>query len=390
MKPGPLVNEHGNRCRKPPASAFQPSSRTLTNATSLIPSTLLLALLTAGPATGPLDDSLSAFDPLMHEAMESVNATAASLCITRGDQSLARRAYGWFDNAKRRELTPDHTFRLGSNSKPFTAAVIYRLVESTDLELGSTVAPLLKIRSATGRFEDDRFADITIKHLLTHHGGFDREKSFDPMYRLKQIRSEIRPNRFLRSEDVITYMLQRPLDFEPGERRAYSNFGYVLLGRVIEAETGKPYEEAINDLLAKPLGIESLRVSHVDRKRRPPLEVDYPKESGQWMRVRAAAGGLTCTPEGLCKLMAAHWITGPPREGGRFNFLHYGSLPDTTLCYMEQRPDGTNIAIALNARRNSTYLEDVQSLRGRAVAILEEAASKEATDALDQLLNQLE
>ena len=53
---------------------------------------------------------------------------------------------------------------------------------------------------------------------------------------------------------IIRFMLGRPLDFAPGEKHAYSNFGYCMLGRIIERITGKTYEEAVREVVLKPLG----------------------------------------------------------------------------------------------------------------------------------------
>ena len=52
-------------------------------------------------------------------------------------------------------------------------------------------------------------------------------------------------------EHIIRYQLGQPLDFDPGERYAYSNFGYCLLGRVIEKLTGKPYEQYVQGSVSR-------------------------------------------------------------------------------------------------------------------------------------------
>ena len=60
--------------------------------------------------------------------------------------------------------------------------------------------------------------------------------------------------------NVIEYMLAQPLQFTPGEKSVYSNFGYCILGRVIEKITGQPYETAVRRDLLQPLGIKDMKL----------------------------------------------------------------------------------------------------------------------------------
>ena len=85
---------------------------------------------------------------------------------------------------------------------------------------------------------DRRWREVTIHQLLQHTGGWDRDKSFDPMFHNNQICEELKIPSPALQKDIIRYMVRQPLDFNPGERYAYSNFGYCLLGRVIEKVTG--------------------------------------------------------------------------------------------------------------------------------------------------------
>jgi CubicO group peptidase (beta-lactamase class C family) len=75
--------------------------------------------------------------------------------------------------------------------------------------------------------------------------------------------------------DVIRYMLGQPFDFEPGDRYAYSNFGYCLLGRVIEAVTGQPYEKAVRQRILAPIGITRMRLGATLESGRAEGEVRY-------------------------------------------------------------------------------------------------------------------
>ena len=74
---------------------------------------------------------------------------------------------------------------------------------------------------------------------------------------------------------VIRYMSKQKLDFDPGARYAYSNFGYCLLGRIIETVTGLGYESYIQRHLLKPLGIFDMRIGQSLLSERAPAEVNY-------------------------------------------------------------------------------------------------------------------
>lgn len=331
---------------------------------------LLLAILAADlPARGDLPESLSALDADVAELAGVTGLTAASLAVDAGDGEVLTRCWGWANRNRSRPVTPKSTFRLGSNTKPFTSAAVVKLVKTTDLGYDTPVLPMLledlKIRPRGG-VADDRWEKITVDHLLKHEGGWDRDETFDPLYKLDLVRKATRPRPRLEGRHVVQFMLTQPLQFDPGSRDCYSNFGYVTLGRVVEAATGKDHEDAVRELIAGPLGIEDLRVSNKLPNRRHGLEVDYPKDDRREMVPRDASGGMACSPTSLCKFMNAYWISGRPRKGlSRGSYYHYGSLPGTTMCWMVQRPDGVNWALAVNARRDDKYLEDLEAMRGR-------------------------
>lgn len=95
---------------------------------------------------------------------------------------------------------------------------------------------------AAGSEFDVRQREITIRHLLEHRGGWDRDKSFDAMFEPVRFAKLLDVPAPAGPREVIRAMLRQKLDFNPGERYAYSNFGYCLLGRVIEKLSGMTYE----------------------------------------------------------------------------------------------------------------------------------------------------
>jgi len=103
-------------------------------------------------------------------------------------------------------------------------------------------------------------AQVTVRHLLQHTGGWDRDKSFDPMFRSRRIAREVGEPSPASAKGIIRYMLSRQLDFDPGTRYAYSNFGYCVLGRVIEAISGDIYEAFVKREVLAPVGILRARL----------------------------------------------------------------------------------------------------------------------------------
>lgn len=343
--------------------------------------TVVLIALAAPPTSGDLPAAYEPIDDVVIEIMNALRATAASVAVYRADEEIFTRAYGWADRGKRRPVTPENTFRIASNTKPFTAAAIRELLRNSDLTLDTPMldalnrSPTEQRSPADDELGDSRLRDITINHLLNHRAGWNRDESFDPLYRLGEIHAAGRRSKPLTMEVVIDYMLKQPLQSDPGEEYAYSNFCYLTLGRIIEVQTGKSFNEYLDKTIAKPLGIDDLAVSHRIERRRPRLEVEYPVASDRRMQVRAASGGQTTSPRSLCKFMNAYWATGVSRRpGDRRLYYHFGSLPDTTTSVMVQRRDGINWAIAFNARKNGTFEEDLVAIRSRIDRVIDDAS----------------
>ena len=98
------------------------------------------------------------------------------------------------------------------------------------------------------------------RHLLEHRGGWDRDQSFDAMFQSVRFAELVGASAPADPSAVIRAMLRQPLDFDPGERYAYSNFGYCLLGRVIEQLTDQSYESYVQRQVLAPLGISSMQI----------------------------------------------------------------------------------------------------------------------------------
>ncbi|HVE48071.1 MAG TPA: serine hydrolase domain-containing protein, partial [Casimicrobiaceae bacterium] len=135
---------------------------------------------------------------------------------------------------------------------------IMKLVEEGKLKLDDRVAPFIAhLTPAPGATVDPRWEQITIRHLLSHSGGWDRTKpngGFDPIDRPATAAAAVNVPAPASPETLIRYMKGMPLDFDPGEKFVYSNLGYIILGRVIEGLSGMPYKEYVRARVLEPVG----------------------------------------------------------------------------------------------------------------------------------------
>ncbi len=118
---------------------------------------------------------------------------------------------------------------------------------------------------------DPRLNSITVHHVLCHCGGwaanlarnpFETWTGFDPMFSTSQIAQSLSIESPARPVDIVQFMMTRPLEYEPGTHYAYSNFGYCLLGRVIEKVSGRPLgitEPRIGRSLAETRAVGEVR-----------------------------------------------------------------------------------------------------------------------------------
>jgi N-acyl-D-amino-acid deacylase len=229
------------------------------------------------PVATPAD---AAFDRHVAPFMARWNLPGGVVAVARDRRLLLLRAYGWADVAARQPARPGDLYRLASLSTPLTALTLLRLVDQGRLALDSPF--LNNLRDVTLPADaDPRLPRITLRQLLQHTGGWDRDQSFDPMFRAVEAARDQGAPVPADTATLIRYMLARPLDFDPGTRYAYSNFGYCLLGRVIESVTGQPYHQAVESLLLRPAGAHGLRLGRSRFEHRAPGEVRYYAQPGE-------------------------------------------------------------------------------------------------------------
>jgi CubicO group peptidase (beta-lactamase class C family) len=210
------------------------------------------------PITGAAMPGMAPFEKSVHDIMQKYGLPGGAFALVRDGKLIYARGFGYADVEHKTPVQPDALFRIASVSKPLTSAAIMTLVEEGKLTLDDRVAPLIAhLTPAPGASVDPRWEQITIRHLLNHSGGWDRAKpigGFDPIDRPLIAAAAVNAPAPASSETLIRYMKGMPLDFNPGEKFAYSNFGFIILGRVIERVSGMSYPEYVRARVLLPVG----------------------------------------------------------------------------------------------------------------------------------------
>jgi D-alanyl-D-alanine carboxypeptidase len=166
---------------------------------------------------------------------------AGAVLVAKNGHVLFTHAYGLADRKRGIPNTLRTRFRIGSMNKMFTAVAALQLVEAGKLEL---TAPLGKY--LTDYPNRDVATKVTIHQLLTHTGGTG--DIFGPDFDLH--RTELRT-----LADYVHLFGKRGLEFKPGSSWSYSNYGFILLGRVIEKVTGQSYYDYVRQHIYNPAGM---------------------------------------------------------------------------------------------------------------------------------------
>lgn len=231
--------------------------------------------------TGEADANLAPFDQLLTTFLAENKVPGAALAISREGRLIHARGYGLADPQKKRPVQPTSLFRIASISKPITAVGVMQLVEQNKLGLDDRILDRVKIAPLPGKPLDPRWQKITLRMLLRHTAGWDRNKSGDPIGIPSEIAKAFNQPTPVTPLQVIRYTMTRPLDFDPGKGYAYSNVGYLLLGRAIEAASGMGYEAYIKKHVLAPLGIRTTQLGRALPENRAPGEVTYHDAKGQ-------------------------------------------------------------------------------------------------------------
>jgi len=163
-----------------------------------------------------------------------------SVVVTHEDEVIFAGGSGVADLETARPMTPDTILYAGSLSKIFTGVLTLKLAEEGRLALDDAVAG---IGEAPGR----EYSGVTVRHLLTHSSGLDREGNFGYWFNAE----------FPDRQALTLYLSETRLRSEPGTSFRYSNTGYAALGAVAERASSQSYDDALRDRVLQPLGLDS-------------------------------------------------------------------------------------------------------------------------------------
>ena len=228
------------------------------------------------------------------EAAYPANGPGAAVIVTRGGQTVYSAGRGLADVQARRPITPDTVFRLGSITKQFTAALILQLVQEGRISLDDPISRFFPDYPQPG-------GAATVRQLLNHTSGIQSYTAI-PGWMVEE-----NTNRPYTTAEMIALFRDRPSPTPPGQAWAYNNSGYVMLGAIVEAVTGKPWHEVLAERITGPLGLESIGYG-VDRESGAAMARGYTEADGEvrparriHMSVPHGAGALVGTVGDLAK-----------------------------------------------------------------------------------------
>jgi CubicO group peptidase (beta-lactamase class C family) len=167
---------------------------------------------------------------------------SGSVLVARNGTPLISKGYGMANYELNVPNTPQTVFRVGSITKQFTAMAIMMLQERGKLNVADPICKFVENCPPA-------WQTITIRHLLTHTSGLANYTAL-PETRKVSVQNST-------STEIVDLFRNKPLEFKPGEKFAYSNSGYYLLGLMIDKTSGKSYAEFLRDNIFTPLGMKN-------------------------------------------------------------------------------------------------------------------------------------
>ena len=372
---------------------------------------LLLLAVTAIPSiqaqnawsvTGKEKTEFKSLDSFMTYFMKTYDLRGGQLAVARNGKVLYARGYSWAP-AGVPKIQPDNLFRIASLSKVITGIMIHKLIEKGQLSINTKVQDVLKLanNSTNGRplpvstrpvgdtTDGYYFWAVTIRDLLTHRGGWDRDinSANDPTFHHdNEIAAYYKHSLPVNEKEIAMWGASRPMQNFPGKEYHYSNFGYLLLGLVIEKLTGKDYVTAVRDELMIPSMVLRPTLSATLQKDKTAKETTYtviPAYSKECVTGPGncpiqyggenngnfdAFGGWAMSAVDYVKLLADYrrhvegmplvsrdqLLTWSPRKTGgtTVGYEHGGSLPGT-WSYTIARNDGIDFMVVWNTTNGS-------------------------------------
>ena len=243
------------------------------------------------PSAAPSED---AGPPTLGEAVSRVRgtwetydalATGAIVLVRVGDRTQVL-ASGLADASRQQPMRRDHRFPIQSITKTMVATVVLQLVAERELALDDTVEDVLPGLLPQGR-------RITIRHLLSHRAGL-----YDA------VDADLPPLGRITRDTLVEIAADRPLEFRPGSSGHYSNAGYEVLGRVVEAVTRQRLSAVLAQRVFGPAHMsDSALLGSADVHG----HVESRVVGDPYFRFLPAAGGVVSTVRDIDRFFTALW-----------------------------------------------------------------------------------
>lgn len=255
------------------------------------------ALTMASPADAVPADFAKKAEALLNHSYPADGPGAAVIVVDEGKTVFAS-GRGLADVEGKKPIDTGTVFRMGSITKQFSAAIILQLAAEGKLSLDDKLSKYLPDYPKPG-------ADATVTQLLNHTVGVQSYTGIPGWM------SEKNTAREFTTEQMIAEFSNLPSPSKPGERFDYNNSGYVLVGAIIEKVTGKPWHRAVEERIAKPLGLSTIRYGVLESQTSA-MSKGYTTRDAKLapaqvihMSVPHAAGALIGSVEDLAKWNAA-------------------------------------------------------------------------------------
>lgn len=256
-----------------------------------------MAVALAQPAGALPTDFKARADALLQKSYPA-DGPGAAVIVTDDGKTVYMAGQGLANVEAKTPITPDTIFRIGSITKQFSAAILLQLVAEGKVSLDDKLSKFMPDFPKPG-------ADATIAQLLNHTVGVQSYTNI-PGWMI-----EAKTNRAYSTEQMLAEFKDLPAPSKPGEKFAYNNSGYVLVGAVIEKITGKPWHVNVDERIANPLGLTTIRYGEYEADT-PNMAHGYTEREGKvteaqkiHMSVPHAAGALIGSVEDLAKWNAA-------------------------------------------------------------------------------------
>lgn len=251
------------------------------------------------------NEDLAHIDKTAMAFLKKYSIPGISIALVKDGRLVFAKGYGVIDKSTGEATGPNTLFRVASVSKPITSIAVMKMIQDNKFKISDKVFGSGAILGTTYGTKDygTREKEITVQHLLEHTAGGNQwnnksdGNAGDPMFQQSTYNHK----------ELIGWVLDnRDPEKKPGDVSDYSNFGYCVLGRIIEKESSQTYENYVRNSVLKPCGITNMYIgadSKDDRRYNETIYYDNNDPYGMKVKRMDAHGGWIASPIDLMRLM---------------------------------------------------------------------------------------